>query len=149
MRTIKIVASALALIILTTCSGGGHSNSPTEPKNITCLSDFNGIWIYSVESGCAHSIVAAGTRQGSLSTVNGCRLTLDITTSDQKAQGLSNVLVVAFDTGKATLERKGSICDGTDQGTIEEQFGHEFRLRFKGPQGTQCCSADYFVTLQY
>ena len=149
MRTFRLAAAALALLTLTTCSGGGHESPTSPPQQITCLNEFGGFWAFYIESGCTGTITTAGLNKGTLSTVNGCRLTLDVSNPSQREANQSAILVVSFDTKKVTLERKGTVCDSIDNGEISEAYGRTYRMRFKATQSTQCCANDYFVTIQY
>lgn len=145
MRTLKLALSAVILFALATCNGGVHS--PTEPPNhISCESGFSGEWSWILQS-CGG--FTKGSAPAQLSTANGCRLTLDTTPDNLKALGQTYTLVVAFDAKTATLERKGTVCDTVDNGTIIAQKGHEFSIQFKATPTQQCCNNDYFVNIAY
>jgi len=149
MRTAKTALAILAVLLFSTCAGGEH-HSPTVPKTISCNAAFDTNWAFYIESGCTGTLTSAGTHHGTLSTVNGCRLTLDVSNPSQVDAGQKLTMVVNFDATTATLERKGTPCDGIDNGTLMEQFGAtQFRFRFKPTTSSSCCNADYFVTIQY
>jgi hypothetical protein len=145
MRLLKTALTLLALLLLTTC-GGDHLNSITAPKNITCDSAFGGDWHWVLQTCGGFTDDVA---HGQLSTTNGCRLTLDTTPAALKAQGQSYTLIVAFDTQKATLERKGTVCDAIDQGKIVGQNGRQFSIQFTPTPTEKCCNTDYFATIAY
>jgi hypothetical protein len=145
MRLLKNACALLALIALTTCNGGVHS--PTEPKNnIACDPAFNGQWSWVLQSCGAFT---NGSSPAQLSTTNGCRLTLDTTPDAQKAMGQTYTLVVSFDNQTATLERKGTVCDAIDKGTIVSQVGREFGIELKPTATEKCCNQNYFVNIRY
>ena len=145
MRTLKVASSLLALFLLATCNGGVHS--PTEPaKNIACDPAFAGQWSWVLQSCGAFT---NGSSPAQLSTTNGCRLTLDTTPAAQKALGQTYTLVVAFDTQKATLERKGTVCDAIDKGTIVSQVNHQFAIELTPTPTEKCCNQNYFVNITY
>ena len=145
MRMQKTALALLAIVLLTTC-GGEHLTSVTAPKNISCDAAFGGDWHWVLQTcGGFNDDVS----HGQLSTTNGCRLTLDTTPAALKAQGQSFTMVVAFDTKKVTLERKGTICDAIDNGTIESQNGRSFSIHFFATPTEKCCGNDYFATLAY
>jgi hypothetical protein len=145
MRVIKMPAVFLALVLLTTCSGE-HLSSVTGPKNVTCDAAFAGSWRWSLQScgGFANDVSV-----GQLSTTNGCRLTLDTTPAALKAMGQSYTMIVAFDAGTATLERKGTLCDAIDKGKITSQSGRQFSLQFQATPTEKCCNNDYFANITY
>ncbi len=145
MRMQKTALALLAIVLLTTC-GGEHLTSVTAPKNISCDAAFGGDWHWVLQTcGGFNDDVS----HGQLSTTNGCRLTLDTTPAALKAQGQSFTMVVAFDTKKVTLERKGTICDAIDNGTIESQNGRSFSIHFFATPTEKCCGNDYFATIAY
>jgi hypothetical protein len=145
MRMQKTALALLAVTLLTRC-GGEHLSSVTAPKNISCDAAFGGDWHWVLQT-CAGG--TDGVSPGQLSTTNGCRLTLDTTPAALKAQGQTFTMVLAFDTKKVTLERKGTVCDAIDNGTIESQSGRSFGVHFTATKTSQCCNNDYFATLAY
>jgi hypothetical protein len=145
MRMQKFALALLGITLLTMC-GGEHFSSVTAPKNITCDSAFGGDWHWILQTCGGFS---DDVSRGQLSTTNGCRLTLDTTPATLKAQGQTFTMVVAFDTKKVTLERKGTICDAIDNGTIEGQSGRSFSIHFVATPTEKCCTNDYFATIAY
>ena len=145
MRMQKIALALLAATLLTMCSE--HLNSVTDPpKSIACDAAFGGSWHWVLQT-C--SGVSDNVSPGQLNTSNGCRLTIDTTPATLKAQGQTFTMVVAFDTKKVTLERKGTICDAIDNGTIEGQNGRSFSIHFVATPTEKCCTNDYFATIAY
>ena len=146
MRILKIAFALLFLIVCTTCGGGGGSDV-TGPKITTCDPAFGGDmrWII---SKCG--ALVTGVSKGQLSTTNGCRTTLDVTPDTLKAQGQIYTMVIAWDKSTATLERKGTVCDAIDNGTINDVSGHTYSFQFRStPTGGKCCDNDYFITVSY
>ena len=145
MRMQKIALALLAATLLTMCSE--HLNSVTDPpKSIACDAAFGGSWHWVLQT-C--SGVSDAVSPGQLNTSNGCRLTLDTTPATLKAQGQTFTMIVDFGTKKATLERKGTLCDAIDNGTIESLNGRQFGLHFTATKTAQCCNNDYFATIAY
>jgi len=141
----KTVLALLDLVLITTCDGE-HFTSVTSPKNITCDTAFAGDWHWILQTCGGFS---DDVSHGQLSTTNGCRLTLDTTPAALKEKGQTFTMVVAFDTKKVTLERKGTVCDAIDQGTIESQLGRTFSIHFVATPVEKCCTNDYFATIAY
>ena len=147
MRTLKFALPVLFLISFTTCGGGGGGNSVSGPKITSCDPAFGGDlrWVL---SKC--SALVTGVSKGQLTTTNGCRTTLDVTADTLKAQGQSYTMIIAWDQGTATVERKGTACDAIDNGKLTEISGHSYSFQFRAtPTGGKCCDNDYFMTVSY
>jgi len=144
---LKFAITVLFLIVFTsTCGGGG--NDVTGVKTSSCDSSFNTSWHWTFQT-CANGL-PSGISPGQLSTTNGCRLTLDVTPDVVKASGGTYTMIVAFDQGTATVERKGTVCDAIDSGKITERNGHEYAIQFRAtPTGGKCCEGDYFANISF
>jgi hypothetical protein len=141
----KTALALAAMLVLSTCGGGGGGGStPTGPN--ACSTPVAGTWRWELASCFGSAALGFSTVAAPVS--GSCKITMDTTPSNLKAAGQTWTLNVDFAANTATLDLKGSLCDGTDRGVVSSRSNGSYQIDLT-PSGTtaNCCTRNYVMII--